>query len=86
MRSHHLTISLAPLDRRQVASLGNRRKILRAIAALKDGSAAAAITPVVSIPVATAPPTPAAEVSGEPPLPYCDVLRSGGVDKHFRAA
>ena len=76
------------LEKIGIASLGTRRKILRAIAALKDGSAAAAITPVVPIPVATAPPAPAAEVSGERrylTVMFCDLVGSTSISAQLDA-
>src|SRR6201981_1601413 len=76
------------LEKIGIASLGNRRKILRAIAALKDGSAAAVITPVVPIPVATAPPTPAAEVLGERrylSVMFCDLVESTSISAQLDA-
>jgi class 3 adenylate cyclase len=76
------------LEKIGIASLGNRRKILRAIAALKDGASAAAITPVVPIPVATAPPTPAAEVSGERrylTVMFCDLVGSASISAQLDA-
>ena len=76
------------LEKIGIASLGTRRKILRAIAALKAGSAAAAITPVVPIPVATAPPAPAAEVSGERrylTVMFCDLVGSTSISAQLDA-
>src|SRR4029077_9230627 len=76
------------LEKIGIASLGNRRKILRGIAALKDRSAAAAITPVVPIPVATALPTPAAEVSGERrylTVMFCDLVGSTSISAQLDA-
>jgi class 3 adenylate cyclase/tetratricopeptide (TPR) repeat protein len=76
------------LEKIGIASLGNRRKILRAIAALKDGSAAAVITPVVPIPVATAPPMPAAEVLGERrylSVMFCDLVGSTSISAQLDA-
>ena len=76
------------LEKIGIASLGNRRKILRAIAALKGGSAAAVITPVVPIPVAMAPPTPAAEVSGERrylSVMFCDLVGSTSISAQLDA-
>jgi class 3 adenylate cyclase len=76
------------LEKIGIASLGNRRKILRAIAALKGGSAAAVITPGVPIPVATAPPTPAAEVSGERrylSVMFCDLVGSTSISAQLDA-
>jgi predicted ATPase/class 3 adenylate cyclase len=78
------------LEKIGVASLGHRRKILRAIAALKGATAAVATaapaSPVVSAPipaaVASPPLSPSAEAAGERrylTVMFCDLVGSTGI-------
>ena len=67
-----------------VASLGHRRKILRAIAELKDAPAEAAPAPPQSAaaPSAVAPPAPVSEAAGERrflTVMFCDLVGSTGI-------
>jgi hypothetical protein len=81
------------LEKIGVASLGHRRKLLRAIAELNSApsaaQAAALVTPA-PLPAAVVPPPIAVPIAAvecrRTPLSHGYVLRSGGVDQHFRAA
>jgi hypothetical protein len=74
-----------------VASLGHRRKILKAIAVLNRPVAAAALAlnpPAPKPSTVAAPESPAASAAlgRRAPLSHGNVLRSGRLDRNFRAA
>ena len=76
-------------ERPRRSSLGHRRKLLRAIAALERShqprprSGSARATPIAPKPTAAAP-LPSHRGRRRAPLRHGDVLRSGGFDQHFR--